>query len=69
MPNRLAEVLPHPGGKYELLAEPLIPPYPEEICGPRGVKVNECCADEVEAFGDAMIEDGFEDGDPGVWVE
>ena len=42
-------------------------PYPDEMCGPRGVKVNECCADEVEAFDDAIMEDEFEDGDPCVW--
>jgi len=46
--------------------EPLMLPYPDEMCGPRGVKVNECCADEVEAFDDAIMEDEFEDGDPCV---
>ena len=44
-----------------------MPLYPDEMCGPRGVKVNECCAGEVEAFADAILEDVFEDGDPCVW--
>ena len=45
-----------------------MPPYPEEICGPRGVNVKECCAAEVDSPGDAIIEEGFEDGDPGIGV-
>jgi hypothetical protein len=37
--------------------------------GPRGVNVKECCAAaEVGALGEVIIEDGFEDGDPGVGV-
>ena len=48
---------------------PLIPPpYPEEICGPRGVNVKECCAVVVGALGEAKMEEGFEDGDPEVGV-
>ena len=48
-----------------MLPIPEEPPYPEEIYDPVGIKGSECCAEEVEALGVSMIEDG----DTGVRTE
>ena len=40
-------------------------PYSEEIYDPVGIKGSKCCAEEVEALGGTMIEDGY----PGDMVE